>query len=132
MEAETSIMKTLVSSWLLLSSTLALVLSFVVFSQAADSAPSNGQNNGSTRPALRGQRALGPFTIFDANHDGVISSDEIAAAPAALAKLDTNHDGRITATELRPPAPRPPRDEGGPRDRPQDSGGDRSPAPPEP
>ncbi|MFA6288533.1 MAG: hypothetical protein WC661_14210 [Opitutaceae bacterium] len=101
-------MKTLVSSWLLLSSVLALVLSVVVFSQAADSSSTGGQNNGSTRPALRGPRALGPFTLFDTNHDSVISADEIANAPAALLKLDKNDDGELTPDELRPPGLPPP------------------------
>jgi len=103
-------MKTLVSSWLLLSSALALVLSVVVFSRAADTPSAGGQNNGSTRPALRGPRALGPFTLFDTNHDGVISADEIANASAALLKLDQNDDGELTPDELRPPGlPPPPR-----------------------
>ncbi len=88
-------MKTLISSWLLLSSALALVLSIVVFSHAADT-PAN------TRPAMRGPHALGPFTLFDTNHDGVLSTEEIAAAPDALAKLDKNSDGQLTPDELHP------------------------------
>ena len=45
-----------------------------------------------------------PFmTVLDTDDDGQVSADELANAPAALAKLDTNGDGRITADELRPP-----------------------------
>jgi EF hand len=36
---------------------------------------------------------------LDADHDYVISASEIAAAPAALRKLDLNGDGRLTAEE---------------------------------
>ena len=36
---------------------------------------------------------------LDANHDYVISADEIAAAPAALRELDLNGDGKLTAEE---------------------------------
>lgn len=48
--------------------------------------------------------------ILDANHDGVISADEIANASANLLKLDTNGDGQLTPDELRPmrPADAPP------------------------
>ncbi|HTJ79534.1 MAG TPA: EF-hand domain-containing protein [Rariglobus sp.] len=102
-------MKTLVSSWLLLSSAVALTLSIVVFSKAADtSSPAEDGTPPASRPALRGPRALGPFTIFDTNHDGVISADEIAHAAAALRKLDKNGDGKLTPDELRPPGSPPP------------------------
>jgi hypothetical protein len=36
---------------------------------------------------------------LDANHDYVISADEIAAAPAVLRRLDLNGDGKLTAEE---------------------------------
>jgi uncharacterized membrane protein YebE (DUF533 family) len=39
---------------------------------------------------------------LDANHDGVIDASEIAAAPAALKKLDVNSDGKLTRDELMP------------------------------
>jgi len=45
------------------------------------------------------------FTTLDANGDGVLDAQEIAAAPAALARLDKNSDGRITTDEARPPMP---------------------------
>ena len=49
---------------------------------------------------------------LDTNHDGELSAEEIANAPASLKKLDKNGDGKLTEDELRPPA------------RPGDRGGD--------
>ncbi|MDF3058819.1 MAG: hypothetical protein K0R17_3034 [Rariglobus sp.] len=118
-------MKKIVSTWILFSSMLALTFSFVAFAQAADesgSAPVDGKD----RPALRGERALGPFTLFDANHDGAISADEMTNAAAALRKLDKNGDGKLTANELHPG--RPPRERGGDAER---GNGDMPPPPPE-
>ena len=71
------------------------------------------------------QRRPGPFAIFDTNHDGVVSAEEINAAPAVLRRLDRNGDGRLSGDELRP---RPPRGkEGGA----PGGGDDRMPPPPE-
>jgi len=42
------------------------------------------------------------FLALDADHDGVISTAEIAAAPAALKSLDKNGDGKLTEDEVRP------------------------------
>lgn len=39
---------------------------------------------------------------LDLNHDGVISADEIKAAPKSLLALDKNGDGHITAEEVSP------------------------------
>jgi hypothetical protein len=61
---------------------------------------------------------------LDANHDGVIDSNEIANASAALLTLDKNHDGKLTADEFRPPRPNGP--PGGPQGAPQ---GDQQGAP---
>jgi Ca2+-binding EF-hand superfamily protein len=59
--------------------------------------------------ALNAQPERGGFIRFhpllsalDGNHDGVIDSDELAKAPAALRALDRNQDGRITPEEMRP------------------------------
>jgi hypothetical protein len=51
-------------------------------------------------------RLIPVLGALDADHDNVISSFEIANAPAALGKLDKNHDGKLTAEEcgLRLPA----------------------------
>jgi hypothetical protein len=42
---------------------------------------------------------------LDADHDGVISAEEIANASAALKTLDKNNDGKLTEDEIRPPRP---------------------------
>jgi hypothetical protein len=42
---------------------------------------------------------------LDANHDGIIDSNEIANASAALLKLDKNGDGQLTAEEYLGPKP---------------------------
>jgi Ca2+-binding EF-hand superfamily protein len=42
------------------------------------------------------------LVAVDANQDGVISAEEIAAAPAKLKALDRNHDGVIDTAELMP------------------------------
>jgi len=41
-------------------------------------------------------------TALDANHDGVISAEEIAAAVPALRRLDRNGDGMLSPEEIRP------------------------------
>ena len=43
--------------------------------------------------------------VLDADHDGIISADEIKAAPDALKKLDKNKDGKLTPDEYLPPRP---------------------------
>ncbi|MGC4056064.1 MAG: EF-hand domain-containing protein [Paludibaculum sp.] len=48
--------------------------------------------------------SLSPRT-FDANHDGVVSADEIANAGAALSGMDRNGDGRLTADDYFSPMP---------------------------
>ena len=42
------------------------------------------------------------LAALDLNKDGVLSAEELAAAPASLRTLDKNHDGQLTADELRP------------------------------
>jgi Ca2+-binding EF-hand superfamily protein len=41
------------------------------------------------------------LNALDANHDGVISSEEIASASKSLIVLDANGDGEITGNEMR-------------------------------
>ena len=58
---------------------------------------------------------------LDTNHDGILSAEEIANAPASLKKLDKNGDGQLTEEELRPLPPPggrggPPRGQPGPGD----------------
>src|SRR6201996_4476368 len=51
---------------------------------------------------------------LDANHDGIIDSNEIANASAALKTLDKNGDGQLTMDEYLGPHPQRPHDDGGP------------------
>lgn len=60
---------------------------------------------------------------LDANHDGTISAEEIAAAPTVLKALDKNGDGEITPDELRPPGPPPGEEGGAPPPPPAEDGG---------
>lgn len=85
--------------------------------------PQGGQDDGDPPPdgAKRPQmHPLPPvFAAMDADHDGRISSEELAKAPDALKMLDKNGDGFLTPPELLHigPAPhgpgRPPKDDGG-------------------
>lgn len=43
-----------------------------------------------------------PIAIFDVDGNGVLSAEEIAAAPVALAALDQDQNNQLTATELCP------------------------------
>jgi len=47
----------------------------------------------------------------DTDHDGIISAEEIAAAPDTLKTLDENSDGQLSKDEFLPPPP-PPRPDG--------------------
>ncbi len=49
---------------------------------------------------------------LDVDHDGKISSDELADAPESLKALDKDGDGELSPEELRPPRP--------PHDQPED------------
>ena len=58
---------------------------------------------GQDRP-LRGNRGGPPdpvVAVLDVNQDGIVSADELANAPARIAKLDSDGDGDVSRTELR-------------------------------
>lgn len=55
------------------------------------------------RPEGRGEGGPPIVRALDANGDGEISAEEIAAASKSLAKLDKNGDGKLTREELGPP-----------------------------
>lgn len=87
------------------------LLALALPAQPADAAPPSPPDS------AHGHRPPPPplLVALDANHDGVISADEIARASTALLTLDKNHDGQLTPDEFRPAhAPhgdRPPRPE---------------------
>lgn len=57
------------------------------------------QNAADTNAAV--PRRLAIIDALDANHDGIIDSNEIAHAVEALKSLDKNNDGQLTADEFR-------------------------------
>ncbi|MBW8780728.1 MAG: EF-hand domain-containing protein [Verrucomicrobia bacterium] len=107
--------------WILFASALALALGAANFARAADSTSSSTTQN---HKSGRGGHGLGPLGLFDTNHDGVLSSDEIDNAAAVLRQLDKNGDGKITADEAPHGPPPPPRS--------KNSGGDDDMPPPPP
>lgn len=87
-------------------------------------------------PGGRHHRPPPIIQALDANHDGIISADEIANASKALLTLDTNGSGQVTMEEALGPRPGPP--PGGPDGQqtgdqppppPGDNNGDQSPPP---
>lgn len=77
----------------------------------AVNAQDNNQSPGGPPDGGGGQRMGGrpplPAIVraLDANHDGVIDSNEIANASAALKTLDKNGDGKLTPDEFMGPRP---------------------------
>lgn len=53
----------------------------------------------------RGMMRSPAFEALDADHDGVISSSELANAATALKSLDKNGDGKLSEDEVRPQMP---------------------------
>ena len=62
--------------------------------------PPNGPRTGKHHPP-----PLPIVTALDTNHDGMIDSNEIANASAALKTLDKNGDGQLTPDEYLPALP---------------------------
>ncbi|MGB7746402.1 MAG: hypothetical protein WBN75_03865 [Verrucomicrobiia bacterium] len=78
---------------------------------AASALAASAQDNNGSPPNGPGPRGHHPpplpvVTALDTNHDGVIDSNEIANASAALKTLDKNGDGQLTADEYLPPLPK--------------------------
>jgi EF hand len=91
---------------------------FVVSAQDNnDGPPGGGGPGGPHGPGRHHHPPLPIVSVLDVNHDGILDSNEIANASAALLTLDKNGDGQLTADEYLPPlpkdapadAPRPPR-----------------------
>jgi hypothetical protein len=88
-----------------MKTTLALLT--LAASALAASAQDNNGSPPKNGPGPRGHHPppLPVVTALDTNHDGVIDSNEIANASAALKTLDKNGDGQLTADEYLPPLP---------------------------
>jgi Ca2+-binding EF-hand superfamily protein len=62
-----------------------------------------GGREGGGREGGRGPGGMDLLmNALDTNKDGMLSGDEIAAAPKSLRTLDRNNDGQLTADEIRP------------------------------
>ncbi len=66
-------------------------------------APATARDGGAQSNRPRFQNPI--VTALDANADGTLDAQEMAAAPEALKKLDKNNDGKLTPDELRPARP---------------------------
>lgn len=89
-----------------MKTTLTLIIGLTLAASAIDTYAQAG-------PAGRGRGAGGPpggagglppqiATVLDLNQDGILSAEEIAAAPALLKALDKNNDGVLAADEFCP------------------------------
>lgn len=85
--------------------TTCLVLGAATFALAqTDPSGRPGPRRGPGGPG-RGPIGQPVVRAVDANRDGVLSAEEIQAAPQALKALDQDHDGVLSAAELRPARP---------------------------
>ena len=76
--------------------------------------PGGGQGGGPGGPGGGGRPPMPIIEALDADHDGVISAEELKNASAALLALDKNKDGKLTEDEYRPMGRGPGGDAGGP------------------
>lgn len=93
----------------IIKATLALVSCVIGVSSAYAQnygAPNGDGANGGGPPRHHRPPPLPLMLALDANHDGIIDSNEIANASAELLTLDKNGDGQLTADEYLPPRPR--------------------------
>ena len=102
-------------AWLAALGTLALA----VKAQDAGGPPGGDDQGGGPGPGGPGGGRHHPpipaiVRALDVNHDGIIDSNEIANASAALKSLDKNGDGKLTRDEFMGPRPQRPHDDGGP------------------
>ena len=80
---------------------------FTAAAQDAGGPPPDGQGPGRGGPGgFHRHPPLPIVTALDANHDGLIDSNEIANASAALLTLDKNGAGVLTTNEYLPPLPK--------------------------
>jgi hypothetical protein len=131
---ESKKMKTKNKTMLMLAGLLAFgTTALLVSAQDNNDGPPGGGQGGPGGPGGLGRhRPPVPaiIAVLDANHDGVIDSNEIANASAALKSLDKNGDGKLTPDEFMGPRPQRPGGQGrGPGGNP---GGDDNNLPPGP
>ena len=95
----------------LLAAALPLLLAAPAFAQDQDSR--GGFRNANQTKTEAEQRAAAAFSMLDANHDGVVTKDELDAAAKMteanprmtervvrmFTEADANHDGKLTAAE---------------------------------
>jgi hypothetical protein len=73
------------------------------------------QGDGPQGPPPQGMRPVPPLiAALDTDKDGIISAEELIAAPESLKTLDKNGDGKLDRDELRPPQGPPPPPDGEP------------------
>jgi hypothetical protein len=99
---------------------LTILSSLALAANAQDGPPPGGddQGGGPGGGGPGGERHHPPLPAIvralDANHDGIIDSNEIANASAALKTLDKNGDGKLTRDEYMGPRPQRPQGDNGP------------------
>ncbi len=85
---------------------LTLAIGLAASIHLAQGQPGPGGFGGPGGPPNGGKFPVPPIiNALDTNGDGVIDSNEIANASAALLTLDKNGDGKLSAEELKPQMP---------------------------